>query len=75
MSLITTSGGGWFHARTASDRARLLTLADQADGKYIEDTTAERMTDFEAMRITVFQDTTVAARVQAPVRLLSRRRP
>ena len=64
VSLITTSGGGWFHARTANDRARLLTLADQADGKYIEDTTAERMTDFEAMRITVFQDTTVAARVR-----------
>jgi VWFA-related protein len=64
VSLITSSGGGWFHARTASDRARLLALADQADGKYIEDTTAERMTDYEAMRITVFQDTTVAARVR-----------
>ena len=33
-------------------------------GKYIEDTSAERMTDFEAMRITIFQDTTVAARVR-----------
>ena len=64
LSLITTSGGGWFHARTARDRERLLALADKEDGKYIEDTSAERMTDFEAMRITVFQDTTVAARVR-----------
>jgi VWFA-related protein len=64
VSLITTSGGGWFHARTVADRAKLLTLADRSEGKYIEDTTAERMTDFEAMRITVFQDTTVAARVR-----------
>jgi VWFA-related protein len=64
LSLITTSGGGWFHARTAGDRAKLLALADKEEGKYVEDTSAERMTDFEAMRITVFQDTTVAARVR-----------
>jgi VWFA-related protein len=64
VSLITTSGGGWFHARTARDREKLLALADNEQGKYIEDTSAERMTDFEAMRITVFQDTTVAARVR-----------
>ncbi len=64
VSLITTSGGGWFHARTAADRDRLLQLVDQASGRYIEDTTAERMSDFEAMRIAVFQDTTVSARVR-----------
>jgi VWFA-related protein len=64
VSIITTSGGGWFHARTAADRQKLLALADREEGKYIEDTSAERMTDFEAMRITVFQDTTVAARVR-----------
>ena len=64
VSILTTSGGGWFHARTAADRQKLLALADREQGKYIEDTTAERMTDFEAMRITVFQDTTVAARVR-----------
>ena len=64
VSIITTSGGGWFHARTATDRQKLLALADREQGKYIEDTSAERMTDFEAMRITVFQDTTVAARVR-----------
>jgi VWFA-related protein len=64
VSLIATGGGGWFHARTSSDRQRLLALADAAEGKYIYDTTAERMTDFEAMRISVYQDTTVSARVR-----------
>ena len=28
LSLITTSGGGWFHARSAGDREKLLALAD-----------------------------------------------
>jgi VWFA-related protein len=64
ISLITTSGGGWFHARTAADRARLLAMADAVQGKFIYDTSPERMTDFEAMRIAVYQDTTVAARVR-----------
>lgn len=64
VSLITTSGGGWFHARTSGDRAKLVALADAAQGKFIYDTTAERMTDFEAMRIAVYQDTIVSARVR-----------
>ena len=64
VSLTTTSGGGLFHARTAEDRHRLLALLDNVEGKYIEDTSAERMTDFEAMRIHINQDTLVAARVR-----------
>ena len=64
VSLATTSGGSLFHARTAHDRARLLTLLDGVDGKYIYDTSAERMTDFEAMRIHVNQDSIVSARVR-----------
>lgn len=64
VSLVTTTGGGLFHARTAADRARLLTLLEGVEGKYIYDTSAERMTDFEALRIHINQDTLVAARVR-----------
>ena len=64
VSLVTTSGGGLFHARTADDRQRLLALLDGVEGKYIEDTSAERMSDFEALRIHINQDTLVAARVR-----------
>jgi VWFA-related protein len=64
VSLVTTSGGGLFHARTADDRARLLSLLDGVEGKYIYDTSAERMTDYEALRIHINQDTIVAARVK-----------
>ena len=64
VSLVTTSGGGLFHARTGEERARLLALLDGVEGKYIYDTSAERMTDFEAMRIHIYQDTIVAARVR-----------
>ncbi len=64
ISLVTTSGGGWFHARTADDRARLLAMLDRIEGKYVYDTSAERMTDNEALRIHIFQDTLAAARVR-----------
>jgi VWFA-related protein len=64
VSLVTTTGGGLFHARTAEDRARLLALLDGVDGKYIYDTSGERMTDYEAMRIHIYQDTIVSARVR-----------
>ena len=64
VSLATTSGGGLFHARTPQERATLLALLDGVEGKYIYDTSAERMTDFEAMRIHINQDTLVAARVR-----------
>jgi len=64
VSLVTTSGGGLLHARTADDRRRLLALLDGVEGKYIEDTSAERMSDFEALRIHINQDTLVTARVR-----------
>ena len=64
VSLVTTSGGGLFHARTADDRRRLMSLLDGVEGKYVYDTSAERMTDYEAMRIHIYQDTIVAARVR-----------
>ncbi len=64
VSLVTTSGGGLFHARTADDRRRLVALLDGVEGKFIEDTSAERMSDFEALRIHINQDTLVAARVR-----------
>ena len=64
VSLVTTSGGGLFHARTADDRRRLLALLDGVEGKFIEDTSAERMSDYEALRIHINQDTLVAARVR-----------
>ncbi len=64
VSLVTTSGGGLFHARTAEDRQRLLALLDGVEGKFIDDTSGERMSDFEALRIHINQDTLVAARVR-----------
>jgi VWFA-related protein len=64
VSLVTTSGGGLFHARTPDERARLLAMLDGVEGKYIYDTSAERMSDYEALRIHINQDTVVAARVR-----------
>ena len=64
VSLVTTSGGGWFHARTPAGLAQLTALLDRHEGKFVYDTSAERMTDFEAMRVHIFQDMIVAARIR-----------
>jgi VWFA-related protein len=64
VTLVATSGGAWVNARMPEDRDRLLTILSRIEGKYVADTSAERMTDFEAMRITNFGDQIVEAQVR-----------
>jgi VWFA-related protein len=64
FTLAVTSSGAWYHSRRVEERERLLSLLSRVQGKYIPDTSAERMTDYEALRIHQYQDTTVAARVR-----------
>jgi VWFA-related protein len=64
VSLVTTGSSTWLTARLPQDRERLLALLSRVQGKFVPDTTAERMSDFEAMRIHEFGDPTVEARVR-----------
>jgi VWFA-related protein len=45
-------------------REHLMAILKRLDGRYISDSSPDRMTEFEAMRIEVYQDQDVALRVQ-----------
>ena len=64
VSLVTTGGAVWLTARLPQDRERLLAVLSRVQGRFVPDTTAERMSDYEAMRIHELSDSTVEARVR-----------
>jgi VWFA-related protein len=63
VTLISTAGGVWWTARMESGRQKLLDMVKRFDGRYIPDTSPERMSDWEALRIHVYRDPMVVERV------------
>ena len=63
VTLISTAGGTWWTARMESGRPKLLDMVKRFDGRYIPDTSQERMSDWEALRIHVYRDPMVVERV------------
>jgi VWFA-related protein len=63
VTLAATSGSAWWSARMEAGREELLALTKRLDGRNIPDMSPERMSDYEAMRIHVYNDTQVEARV------------
>jgi VWFA-related protein len=63
VSLVATGGGAWWTTRMEAGREELITLLKRLDGRFIPDTSPERMTDYEAMRINIYRDPQVIARV------------
>ncbi len=63
VTLVSTAGGMWWTARMTSGRAALLDSLKRLDGRYIPDTQPDRMSEYEALRIHEYHDTTVAERV------------
>jgi VWFA-related protein len=63
VTLISSAGGVWWTARMEAGRAKLLDMVKRFDGRFIPDTSMERMSDYEAMRIHVYRDPLVAERV------------
>ncbi|HYN05172.1 MAG TPA: VWA domain-containing protein [Vicinamibacteria bacterium] len=63
VTLISTAGGTWWTARMESGRPKLLDMVKRFDGRHIPDTSQERMTDWEALRIHVYRDPQVTERV------------
>lgn len=63
VTLIASGGGAWWNARMPEGREQLTTILKRLDGRYIPDSSPDRMTEFEAMRIEVYQDQDVAFRV------------
>jgi len=63
VSLVATGGGAWWSTRMEAGRDELITMLKRLDGRYIPDTSNERMSDFEAMRIHIYHDQQVEERV------------
>ena len=63
VNLISSSGSSWWTARMEAGRDQLVDTLKRLEGRRIPDTTVERMTDWEAMRIHVYADPFVADRV------------
>jgi len=64
VSLIATGGGAWWSTRMEAGRADLVAILKGLDGRRLPGNASERVTDFEAMRISVYQDAQVGRRVQ-----------
>ncbi len=63
VSLIATGGGAWWTTRMPEGRSDLLAILRNLDGRRFPESATDRMTDYEAVRISVYQDTLVANRV------------
>ena len=64
VTLVATAAGTWCSARMEAGRDELIALLKRLDGRHIPDSSRERMTDYEAMRIHTAQDIDLAQRVQ-----------
>ncbi len=63
VTLVSAAGDAWWSARMEEGRDDLMAVLRRLEGRYIPDRSPERMSDYEAMRIQLFDDKDVAARV------------
>jgi VWFA-related protein len=64
VMLVATGGGAWWSARLPQGRDQLLAVLKRLDGRYVPDSSPDRITEYEAMRIEEYQDQQVAEKVQ-----------
>jgi VWFA-related protein len=64
VTLIATGGGAWWNERMPEGRDQLLAILKRLDGRYVPDSSPDRITEYEAMRIEEYQDQQVADKVQ-----------
>jgi VWFA-related protein len=64
VTLIATMGSAWWSARMPEGREGLVTILKRLDGRYVPDSSPDRMTDYEAMRIMAYDDPDVAYQVK-----------
>jgi VWFA-related protein len=63
VTLAAAGGGAWWSTRMEAGREELMTLLKRLDGRRMPDMAPDRMSDYEAMRIHVYGDAQVEARV------------
>ena len=63
VSLVATGGGAWWSTRMPAGRSDLLAILKGLEGRRVLSNGRDTITDFEAMRIYLYQDSQVAGRV------------
>ncbi len=63
VTLVASSGAAWWTTRLPQGKDELMGMLKRLDGRYIPDTSPERMSDYEAMMIHVFRDSRTIERV------------
>ncbi len=63
VMLVATGGGAWWSTRMMAGKDELIAMLKRLEGRYIPDTSNERITDAEALRIHVYRDPQVIQRV------------
>lgn len=63
VGLIATGGGAWWFERMPEGREHLVAILKRLDGRLIPDSSPDRITDYEAMRIMAFDDAEVGRQV------------
>jgi VWFA-related protein len=63
VTLVSAAGDAWWSARMEAGRDDLMAVLRRLEGRYIPDRSPERVSDYEAMRIQLFDDKDIAARV------------
>jgi len=64
VTLVAPGRGAWWTTRMEADREELLDIVKRLEGRLLPETTRDRMSDYEAMRIHVFRDNMILNRVQ-----------
>ncbi len=64
VTLVSTAGDTWWTARMESGRPKLLDMVKRLDGRYIPDTGMDHMSEYEALRIHLYNDQQAADRVE-----------
>lgn len=63
VTLLATGGGAWWSTRMPEGYKELTSLLKRLDGRDIPDTGQDRVTEWEALRIHIYRDKEVEARV------------
>jgi VWFA-related protein len=67
VTLAASAGGSWWSAEMPEGRADLVALMKSLDGRRPLESSRDRILDFEAMRIYLYNDTLIAGRVAARI--------
>ena len=70
VTLISSGGSAWWTARMPEGRQSLIDILRRLDGRYVNDPSPDRITEYEAMRIEEYQDEATRLDGQEPLRQL-----